>query len=318
MKNAQRQISQNPSGEHVNVEKSSQSTIASRTQLDVKGPTNSIMPRGEGSESIANKTPNIHAQVETTKQTISDSDHSSNSESDSNTSIPPSQGISTQEPNSSVEVKVIDPDKSSEQSDLLNGQTTYDNTQVMESTSGKVLENQAHHENTSDKETLDTLSTVQIASVNGEQIDANSIIDTAGREVAEQIDDHPVGTHGSGINSSYFGEITTSSVVRSDTQPVSIIYDAQDAMHSSDPRKAAVAGDTHNEILCSDSVDYPSRDTGSHCSKGEGSRITSHNDNNLGTLSHIYSVIINNKDNMIKTSIPMGILLLLTLLFKVN
>ncbi|KMZ98457.1 hypothetical protein PVNG_06199 [Plasmodium vivax North Korean] len=316
MKNPQRQISQNPSGEHVNVVKSSQSTIASRTQHDVKRPTSSTVARGEGSESVANKTPNMHAEVETSKQTISDSSHSSTSESDYNIRIPPSKGISTQESYSAVEAKVSNSAKSSEQSDLLNGQPTHDNTQGMEATSGEILENQAHHNHTSDKETPDALTTVHISSVNGKQIDANSIPDTAGRGDAEQLADHPVGTLGSGINSSYSGEITTSSVARSDTQPVGIIYDAKDSIHTSDPRKAAVGGDARNEIPCSVFDGYPPRDSESHCSKEEGSKLNAHNDNDLGTLSYMYNVIIENKDNMIKSSIPMGILLLLTVLFK--
>ncbi|VUZ99598.1 PIR protein [Plasmodium vivax] len=316
MRSPQRQISQNPSGEHTDREMPSQQAISLQTQQGVKDPTSSTVARGDRSESVANKTPNIHAQVETSKQTISDSSHSSTSESDSNTRIPSSQGVSTQEPNSAVEVKVIDSSESSEQSDLLNGQPTHDNTQGMEATSMKICESQAHHENTSDKEPLDTLSTVQIASVNGEQTDGNSIIDTADREVAKQIDGHPVDTHVSGINSSHSVDITTSSVELSHTGSDGIISDAKNDTHTSDPRKAAVGEDASSETHCSEIADYPSRGSGSPCSKEEDSKITAHNDNDLGTLSYIYNVIINNKNNMIKTSIPMGIVLLLTLLFK--
>ncbi|KMZ96118.1 hypothetical protein PVNG_05886 [Plasmodium vivax North Korean] len=262
--------------------------------------------------------PNIHVQVATSKQTISDSGHSSTSESDSNIRIPPSKGIYTQDSYTSVELKVSDPDKSSEKSDLLNGQPTHDNTQGMEATSGKLLENQPHHDHIINKETLDALSTVQIASVNGEQVHGNSIPDTAGREVANQIDDHSTGTHGSDINSSYPGDITTSRVELSDTRPDGIISEAEDATHTTDRRKAAFGEDASSETLCSVFDGYSSRDSGSHCSKVEGSKLNPHNDNDLGTLSYIYNVIINNKDNMIKTSIPMGFLLLLTLLFKVN
>ncbi|SCA60746.1 VIR protein [Plasmodium vivax] len=50
--------------------------------------------------------------------------------------------------------------------------------------------------------------------------------------------------------------------------------------------------------------------------KASGSELTSGNDNELGIFNQISNVIIKNKENVINTSIPMGIVLLLSLLFK--
>ncbi|KMZ95096.1 hypothetical protein PVMG_05968 [Plasmodium vivax Mauritania I] len=53
------------------------------------------------------------------------------------------------------------------------------------------------------------------------------------------------------------------------------------------------------------------------CNEAQNAEITSDNNNDiLGTLTHVFEVIQENKDNMIKASAPMGIVLLLTLIFK--
>ncbi|CAG9484391.1 unnamed protein product [Plasmodium vivax] len=54
------------------------------------------------------------------------------------------------------------------------------------------------------------------------------------------------------------------------------------------------------------------------CNEAQNTEITSNNNNNdtLGTLSRVFNVIQENKDNMIKASAPMGIVMLLGLLFK--
>ncbi|SCA60652.1 hypothetical protein PVC01_000098300 [Plasmodium vivax] len=57
---------------------------------------------------------------------------------------------------------------------------------------------------------------------------------------------------------------------------------------------------------------------GTSCIEEKDSQLVTNNDNILATLSYITDIIQNNKDHMIKASIPMGIVLLLTLLFKVN
>ncbi|KMZ79868.1 hypothetical protein PVIIG_05646 [Plasmodium vivax India VII] len=59
---------------------------------------------------------------------------------------------------------------------------------------------------------------------------------------------------------------------------------------------------------------------GSTCNAEHNTEITSDNNNNdiLGIFSNVFNTIKQNKDNMITASIPMGILLLLSLLFKVN
>ncbi|SCA60710.1 VIR protein [Plasmodium vivax] len=65
---------------------------------------------------------------------------------------------------------------------------------------------------------------------------------------------------------------------------------------------------THgSEVLCIEGT----------CNEAPNTEITSDNNNDiLGKLSHVFEVIQENKDNMIKASAPMGIVLLLGLLFK--
>ncbi|KMZ95765.1 hypothetical protein PVMG_06151 [Plasmodium vivax Mauritania I] len=75
--------------------------------------------------------------------------------------------------------------------------------------------------------------------------------------------------------------------------------------------------------IVKDCHDYPHGSEGSCIGTTYGTsqkaEITSDNNNDiLGTLSHVFEVIQENKDNMIKASAPMGIVLLLGLLFKVN
>ncbi|CAI7724222.1 hypothetical protein, conserved [Plasmodium vivax] len=55
---------------------------------------------------------------------------------------------------------------------------------------------------------------------------------------------------------------------------------------------------------------------GDTCIKGQDNELVHNNDNNLGILNDIYEVILRNKDNMTNASIPIGIVLLLSLLFK--
>ncbi|KMZ89589.1 hypothetical protein PVBG_03310 [Plasmodium vivax Brazil I] len=73
------------------------------------------------------------------------------------------------------------------------------------------------------------------------------------------------------------------------------------------------------------SVNVPHDDThgsedsckGTNCNTTQNTEVTSDNNNDiLGKLSYVFNVIQDNKNNMIKASIPMGIILLLTLLLK--
>ncbi|KMZ96188.1 hypothetical protein PVNG_05849 [Plasmodium vivax North Korean] len=85
-----------------------------------------------------------------------------------------------------------------------------------------------------------------------------------------------------------------------------------------DKNRAGVDGGTDNEIPCTEGAGYRSSNNGNLCNKGERSELMDNNANALGIFSNIFGVIQDNKDNVINTSIPVGIVLLLGLLFKVN
>ncbi|SCA83807.1 hypothetical protein, conserved [Plasmodium vivax] len=55
---------------------------------------------------------------------------------------------------------------------------------------------------------------------------------------------------------------------------------------------------------------------GDTCIRGQDNELVPNNDNDLGMFSDMFQMIISNQDNMTKASIPIGIVLLLTLLFK--
>ncbi|KMZ76991.1 hypothetical protein PVIIG_05380 [Plasmodium vivax India VII] len=70
-------------------------------------------------------------------------------------------------------------------------------------------------------------------------------------------------------------------------------------------------GFTHDPLVNSDPLCNKTP-----CISGELSELTSGNENKQSTLGAIYEVIVENQGHMIKASIPMGIVLLLSLLFK--
>ncbi|KMZ99854.1 hypothetical protein PVNG_04131 [Plasmodium vivax North Korean] len=70
-------------------------------------------------------------------------------------------------------------------------------------------------------------------------------------------------------------------------------------------------GVTHDQVVGSDHSC-----NGNPCIAGELSELTSGNENKQRTLSAIYEVILKNEGHMINASIPMGIVTILTLLFK--
>ncbi|KMZ79130.1 hypothetical protein PVIIG_01604 [Plasmodium vivax India VII] len=75
-------------------------------------------------------------------------------------------------------------------------------------------------------------------------------------------------------------------------------------------------GGTDKKNLCNEVTDYQSSNNGSLCSKEQHNELMDNNTNALGIFSNIFGVIQANKDNVINTSIPVGIVLLLGLLFK--
>ncbi|SCA82022.1 hypothetical protein, conserved [Plasmodium vivax] len=67
---------------------------------------------------------------------------------------------------------------------------------------------------------------------------------------------------------------------------------------------------------CSEMPSTQAIHNGDSCIKEQDNELVHNNDNNLGIFNDIYQMILSNKDNMTNASIPIGIVLLLSLLFK--
>ncbi|SCO69107.1 VIR protein [Plasmodium vivax] len=86
-----------------------------------------------------------------------------------------------------------------------------------------------------------------------------------------------------------------------------------------DPLPTAPGGESNNDKDSQDHSHYIEGScNGIPCNATENTEITADNNKILDILSYTFNAIQQNKDNMITASIPMGILLLLTLIFKVN
>ncbi|SCA83777.1 hypothetical protein, conserved [Plasmodium vivax] len=108
------------------------------------------------------------------------------------------------------------------------------------------------------------------------------------------------------------------------TRTVSVVADINDNVHfdSKDVRD----GDTDKLVTddararaktLSNEIRSTQADcNGDTCIKGQDNELVHNNDNNLGILNDIYEAILRNKDNMTNASIPIGIVPLLSLLFK--
>ncbi|KMZ88818.1 hypothetical protein PVBG_05614 [Plasmodium vivax Brazil I] len=213
---------------------------------------------------------------------------------------------------------------------------------------GEPIRNQAHNDQSVTTGTSDGSTHAQIPPVNGQKVEENFILDPVNGAGTEDTPVDGADTHSVDINRSASGDTTTSTMVRNgepfidahvdggdanlsitrstgdDIQvPNSKASDGEESNHGDtrtegSKNKAAVGGDTDNKNLCIGVTDNQSSNNGNRCSNGQGSELMDNNTNALGIFSNIFGVIQANKDNVINTSIPVGIVLLLGLLFKVN
>ncbi|KMZ96631.1 hypothetical protein PVNG_02027 [Plasmodium vivax North Korean] len=342
----QEQKSQNLSGQHDNRETSRAGDPALQTLQNVRGSSNSSEHRGEVPKNVANHQPNVHEQVETETRLSSPAPLEAE-ESNTHPAGDPSQTHSDQHPESGNIFQISDLHKKTLQHNVPDGQGSDYSTLREPAPAGESIGNQAHNDQSVTTGTSGDSTLSQILPANGEKVDEKSVLDPVSSARTENIAVDGARTHSADMHSSDSSAITTRTILPNgepligtpsgeDAKPTigqskgddsevsgSKASDGEGSNHGDthtkgDQNQAGVGGGTDNKNLCNEVTDYQSSNNGNLCNKGERSELMDNNANALGIFSNIFGVIQDNKDNVINTSIPVGIVLLLGLLFKVN
>ncbi|KMZ84219.1 hypothetical protein PVBG_06299 [Plasmodium vivax Brazil I] len=336
----QRQKPQIQTGNHADEGESGKQNALLQPQQVVKSPTSSIEPKSEVSESVTNHPSSAPAQVETLPK-LSSSAPSKGDKLDPRPSDQKSQQSSTGDADPGNTLHVKGSHESPVQHNLSDGQDSSGNTQVDVASSGTLIVNGAHDDQLDTKETSVSSPLTKTAPVSGEGSNGDPIISAIAGGDTENL--APSGVHAVsvGINGSPSGDLTTSGQISSNVPSPGKSMDVRasasnDSSHVSTGIEAAAGmegnygvslsedyhnkvgttGDVVEETRCSEGVSLP-HDSATTCTATKNTEITAYN-NILATLSNIFGVIKDNKDNVINASIPVGIVLLLGLLFKVN
>ncbi|SCA59600.1 VIR protein [Plasmodium vivax] len=336
----QRQRPQIQTGNHADRGGSDKQNAVLQPQHVVKSPTSSFEPKGEVSESVTDHPSSALAQVETLPK-LSSSSPSKDDKLGPPPSDKESRNIATEDADPGNTLHVGDSHERSVQHNLSDGQDSSGNTQVDLASSGTLIENQAHDGQPDTKETSVSSPHTETSLVSGEGSNGYPIVSAIAGGNKEKVAANGVHTVNVGINDSSAGDLTTRGQISSnmpssgrstevrtsdsnDSSHVSTGSEATPSMEGdygvsrsgSDHNQAGVNGDVDEETRCSEGVSLP-HDSATTCTATKNTEITVDN-NILATLSNIFGVIKDNKENVINTSIPMGIVLLLGLLFKVN
>ncbi|KMZ84798.1 hypothetical protein PVBG_04215 [Plasmodium vivax Brazil I] len=308
-------------------------------QQVVKRPTSSIEPKSEVSESVTNHPSCAPAQVETLPK-LSSSAPSKDDKLGPPPSDKESQNIATEDSDPGNTFHVKDSLERPVHLNLSGGQDASGNTQVEPVSSGTPIVNEAHDDQSVTKETSVSSPLTETSLVSGEGSNGNPIVSATGIGDKEKLAANGVHTVRVGINGSPSGDLTTSGQIANDvsspgTSTEVKASDSNDPSHfstgseassgmednyvvslsESDHNQAVVTEDVGEETRCSEEDVSLPHNGAIPCTATKNTEITVDN-NILATLSNIFGVIQANKDNVTNTSIPVGIVLLLGLLFK--
>ncbi|SCO72504.1 VIR protein [Plasmodium vivax] len=338
---------QNLSGQHDNGEKSSAASPVLQTQEKVRSSSNSSEPGGEIPKNEANHQLNMHVQIETETPFPSPALPEAR-ESNTHPTGDLSQKSSDQDSESGNIFHVSDLHKKTLQLNVPDGDGSGGSTPREQTPDGESIGKQAHNDQSVTTGTSGDSTLVQIPPFNEIKVDEKSVSGTFSSEGTENITVDGAVTPSADINGSASSTITTSTMVRNGDPLIGAPHDKGDGeltfvrsagdnggvpvskdsgseessygdtRTEGDLNKTGVDGGSDNETICTEVAGYKLSNKGNLCSKEQRSELMGNNGDESNIFNKIYNMIVTNKDHMINASIPIGIVLLLSLLFKVN
>ncbi|VUZ99476.1 PIR protein [Plasmodium vivax] len=331
---SQRQISQNPRGELENAEQSRQQAVIREDQKDVKGAAITIEAKGEASESVATHHSGTPVPVVTSMQ------HSSLASSeaqvlDMHKGADPQHNRSTQHSHSDNTGQTSDSRGKFPQLKLSGNQDSDGKTQIGNIPDKDIPGSQVHSEQALAMKTAEGSPTAQNDLISKERGDQNPISSSTVIANTEILTPDHVDSFRAGISDSSSDHLTTSymsSAVRSTDEKNfrpkgsdNASTDSEVSVGVENNHAAIRSEDNHNKsddaqhvdqvTHCIKNADGALVDSGTTCTEKHDNVLFNGNGNILDTLKKFFDSIPN-KNHIMQASAPMGIVLLLGLLFK--
>ncbi|KMZ77385.1 hypothetical protein PVIIG_05416 [Plasmodium vivax India VII] len=328
-----------PSREHTDRKESKQTDEPSHTQHDVKNLGSSAEAQGKPSESLTiDKSDNPalpHASAQTATLPVSLATTEVNTHQNSHSS----PIGSTEESDSSDSSEVNDLKGNALQSSLPTGQTNDNNNQHAESVKNITSGNKDLDNQTADVAIEGGFTPSLAAPLSGEPAGENAArrsSDGAGtssfttalaytekRNITSETTTYMTFNNMPTIPVAFVGLETSDRVnYGKDTDTAGVLSEANVGEQGSPVSKAdrvtSLHDQHHHKTSCRESAAYSPNNSESRCNAAHSTESYADNLEEQGIFDQISNVILNNQGHMIKASIPIGIVLLLTLLFKVN
>ncbi|SCA60081.1 VIR protein [Plasmodium vivax] len=325
---SQKQISKNPSEKLENAEQSRQQAVIREDQKDVKGAAITIEAKGEASESVATHHSGTPVPVVTSMQ------HSSLASSeaqvlDMHKGADPQHNRSTQHSHSDNTGQTSDSRGKFPQLKLSSNQDSDGKTQIGNIPDKDIPGSQVHSEQALAMKTPEGSSTAQNDLISEERGDQNPISSSTVIASTEILTPDHVDSVRAGISDSSSDHLTTGDVPSASRSAEEKLYQPEGSHHP--PTDNEVSAGLDNNVAATRSEDEAqdvsqvthciknaggtSPDGGTTCTETQSSELNDVNGNKLDVFSRIFEAI-SNKDHIVQASAPMGIVLLLSLLFK--
>ncbi|KMZ87796.1 hypothetical protein PVBG_05048 [Plasmodium vivax Brazil I] len=284
---------QSTGAQQVEGKDSKQETIVSQTRTIANTLPNPVTTQHGGSESVKNHQHITSEQVETSTQPSTTSGHKSTKDVDSHALSPPPLSRSDQKSDSDIPLEQshtdIDPIQKNSTDDKPDGNSPGERDTAAQIDVKQDIARQAGVTETPD-------SAIHADKVFVQKDPSGANIDLYGEAV---VHDHP-GTRNPEIKDSVTERSNDSDTIHGITSD---------------------GGGYHTEVSYVNNAGNEAQSNassciGNPCSNEQSTEINSHNSETLGMFNHISKILLENQGHMIKASIPMGIVLLLTFLFK--
>ncbi|SCA60642.1 VIR protein [Plasmodium vivax] len=296
---------QETSREHAGREESNRQSEVLPAQLDAKFLPNSIKSEDNEPESVGNKHSSTSVLGSTSTQALADIGDTPTTELNLQAEDSPSQSSSPGESIAGGTLRVSYSDRSLPQSNLSDDQTLDANHSNMQTHQGGGAESQDHNHKNLDTELADRVSLLgnDFAS---EKLDNEGSVDRDNnRQDNNDVTNilqaaSPLDTRNEDV------VIAPTEVVSSgDTSPIRETYGDKDVRGAVNDREIKNGQERDSEHICN----------GIPCNAENGNGLDTGNGNKSDILGKIFEAI-SDKDHIIQASAPMGIVLLLGLLFK--
>ncbi|CAI7724288.1 PIR protein [Plasmodium vivax] len=324
----QKQILQNPSGKLENAEQSRQQAVILEDQKDVRSGANTIEAKGEASESVATHHSSTLVPVDTSVQHSSPGS-SKVQELDMHKGADPQHNRSTQHSHSDNTGQTSDSRGKFPQLKLSGNQDSDGKTQIGNIPDKDIPGSQVHSEQALAMKTAEGSPTAQNDLISKERGDQNPISSSTVIANTEILTPDHVDSFRAGISDSSSDHLTAGDVPSASRSAEEKLYQPEGSHHP--PTDNEVSAGLDNNVAATRSEDEAqdvsqvthriknaggtSPDGGTTCTETQSSELNDVNGNKLDVFSRIFEAI-SNKEHIVQASAPMGIVLLLSLLFK--